>query len=608
MRCFYIGDHTPSHHPLIDAAKTMNLHAIDLAIIAVYTVITLALGFLVRHKAMRKLESYFLADRSIRWWMLGLSGCSSYIDIGGTMVIIGMMFYVGLKSVWITHIFWGFFMMAFYMAFQAKYIRRSGVMTLAEWNVTRFGETREAEHVRLATATFLLILMIFNLVYLAVGTGKFAEEFLPFSRGTSTFLVFAVVGVYVTVGGFFGVVLTDIFQTSLIAIGTVLLTIMVFHIPETANLLALKDPAWSTLTPTWELWPSYLQQTPESHQHYFWFGPIMLAGLSWLVFKILAGPVVWDFAFFLTTKSPREASLAAGMWTIGHTLRWFLSGSFLFLGIYYLGSAADFDAEKIMPLVMKQLPVGLSGLFMAALLAALMSTISAMVNVTSSVILNDFLKRYFAKNMTEKNLVRLGMAASLVTVAFSFSFSFLYDQIISIWELMIFVILTMILLPGTMRWHWWRFGSKAFVWSMIGTGAIALVQKLLFPSWPIHTSIGFCTVASFVMTIIITFLTKPADTEILVKFYARVRPFGFWRPIRLEAERRGLVPQNDAMPRIDMLNGLIASLFQLTLGIIPFYMFLRQWSQVWIWCGICVVTAIALYFTWYKNLPSPDET
>ena len=260
-----------------------------------------------------------------------------------------------------------------------------------------------------------------------------------------------------------------------------------------------------------------------------------------------------------------------------------------------------------MPLVMKKLPVGLSGLFMAILLAALMSTISAMVNVTSSVILNDFLKRYLAKNMSERNLIRLGMAASIITVTLAFSFSFLYDKIISIWELMIFVILTMILLPGTMRWHWWRFGARSFVWSMLATGVVALAQKLLFPEWPVQTSIGVSVLTSFALTVAITFMTKPADFELLVKFYARVRPFGFWKPIRLEAERRGLVPPNDKMPRIDMLNAMIASLFQLTLGIIPFYMFLRQWDQVWIWSAILLIVTVTLYFTWYKNLPSPDE-
>ncbi|HCA80791.1 MAG TPA: hypothetical protein DEP53_13770, partial [Bacteroidetes bacterium] len=63
----------------------------------------------------------------------------------------------------------------------------------------------------------------------------------------------------------------------------------------------------------------------------------------------------------------------------------------------------------------------------------------------------------------------------------------------------------------------------------------------------------------------------------------------------------------DKMPRIDMLNAMIASLFQLTLGIIPFYMFLRQWDQVWIWSAILLIVTVTLYFTWYKNLPSPDE-
>ncbi|MFH0991124.1 MAG: hypothetical protein V1799_14035 [bacterium] len=585
----------------------MDLHFIDLTIIIVYLIATIFIGLMMRTRAVQKLDSYFLADRSVKWWMLGLSGSSSYIDIGGTMLIISVMFYVGIQSVWIFHIFWGFFMMAFYMAFQAKYIRRSGVMTLAEWNETRFGATRDAEHVRIATATFLLIIMIFNLMYLAVGTGKFAEEFLPLTRAQSTFIIFAVVGIYVTFGGFFGVLLTDIFQTILILIGTVILTIMVFNIPDGAALLSMKDPQWSSLWPSWTLWSDYLRQTPMSHQHYYWMGPILIAGFIWMVFKLLAGPIVWDFTFFLTTRTPRDASLAAGIWTLGHTARWFLAGSFMMLGLYSLGSTADFDAEKIMPLVLKKLPVGLAGIFMAIMLAALMSTIIAMINVTSSVILNDFLKRYFAKNMNEKQLVRLGMAASAVTIVFSFSFSFLYDQIVSIWELMIFVILTMMLLPGTFRWHWWRFNAKSFVLSMVGTAILAFAQKILFPEWPVYTAVGVVMTAAFVWTIVATFLTKPTDIEVLVKFYAKVRPFGFWKPIREEAEWRGLIPQNDPMPKIDMLNALIASLFQLCLGIIPFYILLRNWMQASIWGIVCLITMIVLYFTWYKNLPSPDE-
>jgi SSS family solute:Na+ symporter len=350
----------------------MSLHPVDLTIIGAYIFLMAMIGFLIRRRATKRLDSYFLGDRNVPWWMLGLAGCSSYIDIGGTMSMVGALFYLGLKGVWATHIYWGWFIICFYMAFQAKWIRRSGVMTFAEWNKTRFGDTRDAEAARLAAALFVLILMIFNLMFIAVGTGKFAEEFLPFSRWESALVVFAAVGVYVILGGIFGVLLTDIMQTALIAVGAVVLTIMVFRNGPPDALLATKDAGWASLAPAWRLWPSYLQTTPSSYQHFYFFGPILLAGFSWLVFRVLAGPNVWDFQFFLTTRSARDASLSGGLWTVGFTLRWIIGCAFLLLGMMYLGSEAGFDAEKIMPLVLKKLPLGMRGLFMAVLLAALM--------------------------------------------------------------------------------------------------------------------------------------------------------------------------------------------------------------------------------------------
>jgi Na+/proline symporter len=360
--------------------------------------------------------------------------------------------------------------------------------------------------------------------------------------------------------------------------------------------------------PTWKLWDGYLASTPQAYQHYQDFGTILLAGFGWLIFRVLAGPNVWDFQFFLSTKSPREASLAAGMWTVGYTLRWLLACAFLTLGIYYLGSEAQFDAEKIMPHVLMKLPVGLQGMFMAVLLAALMSTLSSMINVTSSIVTNDFLKRYFRGTLTQTQLVRFGQLASVVVITVAFIFSLSFDNIVSAWETMIFVVVTMILAPATMRWHWWRFGPLAFVWSMIATAALILLQKEFFSSWSAGATLAVDTLASVMVTVLIGFAGKPSDMEVLVKFYAKVRPFGVWKPVRLEAERRGLVPVNDPMPRIDMLNGFITIFFQVGLALIPFYLFLRQWGPMAGTMAGVLVLAVILYFTWYKNLPSPDET
>ncbi|OGD13292.1 MAG: hypothetical protein A2V76_01415 [Candidatus Aminicenantes bacterium RBG_16_63_14] len=108
-------------------------------------------------------------------------------------------------------------------------------------------------------------------------------------------------------------------------------------------------------------------------------------------------------------------------------------------------------------------------------------------------------------------------------------------------------------------------------------------------------------------TLVAAALTKPADMEVLVKFYAKVRPFGFWGPVRRECVKRGLVPAKDKMPKIDMLNGLVTAVFQFSLAILPFYLFMRNWKQLGMWAGAVAALALVLYFTWYKNLPSKDE-
>jgi SSS family solute:Na+ symporter len=585
----------------------MTLQPLDFVIIAAYMIITVQVGVLFRKRAMKRLNSYYLADREVSWWMIGLSGCSSYVDIGGTMLIIGLLFYVGLKTVWILHIAWGFFMMAIYMAYQAKYIRRSGVMTLAEWNETRFGGGRETEHLRIAIAAFIVVSMMMTLMYVAVGTGKFAEEFVPLPRWASTSIIFVVVGIYVTFGGLFGVIWTDIFQTILIIVGAIGLSYAALQLPDGMTAIVARTPEWGSLMPSWSLWKDYLTQAPATYHQYFAFGPLMIAGVLWMFIKLLAGPLGWDFTFFLTTRNVREAPLAAFAWTVGHTVRWLLVGSFLCFGVHYLGSAANFDAEKIMPLVIKNMPVGVAGLLMAVLLAALMSTLSAIINVTSNVVLNDFLKRYFAKNMPEQSLVRLGMVASSAVILIGMGMSFMYEQIVSAWELLLYVMLTMILVPAALRWHWWRFGARSYLWSMVASTGVVIVQKVLLNDLPLHWEIVFLMLSCLVLTVLITYLTEPADMETLVRFYVKVRPFGVWGPVRREALRRGLVPAKDPMPSMDVVNSVVASFFQLCLGIIPLYMFLKEWTSMTLWLALCACTLVVLYFTWYKYLPSPEE-
>ncbi len=164
-----------------------------------------------------------------------------------------------------------------------------------------------------------------------------------------------------------------------------------------------------------------------------------------------------------------------------------------------------------MPLVLQKFPVGLRGFFMAILLAALMSTISAMINVTSSVVLNDFIKRYFAKNLSQKKLVRLGQAASVVAVLIGFIFSLSFTNIVTAWETMVFVVVTVILVPATLRWHYWRFSATGLRLehgrSRPGSSScVCSFSSISTPRRRSRSDVALCLIT----TVILSFLTKPA--------------------------------------------------------------------------------------------------
>jgi len=165
----------------------------------------------------------------------------------------------------------------------------------------------------------------------------------------------------------------------------------------------------------------------------------------------------------------------------------------------------------------------------------------------------------------------------------------------------------MILVPATLRWHWWRYSARAFVLSMASSAIVILLQKLLAGHWSISRTLLFDVLSSLLLSVALGFLTHPAEMDVLVKFYARIRPFGFWGPVRREAVRRGLVPAGDRMPAIDALNGLLCAVFQGALAIMPFYLFLRQWRLAAIWTAVLLSLGAVLYWTWYRNLPSETE-
>ena len=105
---------------------------IDYLIIAAYLVAVIGAGFFYRKRAARDLEAYFLGGRRIHWAKLAMSGAVSNFDITGTMWMVSVLCILGMQSWW-HHWMWGVALPAFGLAYTARWVRRSRVMTAAEW-------------------------------------------------------------------------------------------------------------------------------------------------------------------------------------------------------------------------------------------------------------------------------------------------------------------------------------------------------------------------------------------------------------------------------------------------------------------------------------------
>ena len=74
------------------------MHPVDYFIVVIYLIAIVALGIFLSKKASSGIESYFLGDRNLPWWVLGASGMASNTDLAGTMVLAALIYALGVKG------------------------------------------------------------------------------------------------------------------------------------------------------------------------------------------------------------------------------------------------------------------------------------------------------------------------------------------------------------------------------------------------------------------------------------------------------------------------------------------------------------------------------
>ena len=263
-----------------------------------------------------------------------------------------------------------------------------------------------------------------------------------------------------------------------------------------------------------------------------------------------------------------------------------------------------------MPLVLQRfLGPGLRGLVIAGLMAAFMSTFGATINAAASYVVRDLWQPLVAPNAGPKHLVRASYAATIGVVLVGIGIGMMdAESIRQVWDWIMMYLGGAFVVPNVLRWYWWRLNG----WGYAAGTLLGLSTSLFVPFVPAinvpYLAFPIVCLASIVGCLIVTLITRPTSDTVLVPFFEQVRPFGFWGPIRTQGATLSNEQLRDPAESmlVQLANVAISSVVIIAVYLAPMY-FVGHWHAQG---GICLAVAaagvVALYFTWYRNLPPAE--
>jgi Na+/proline symporter len=594
----------------------MQLHAVDIAIIAVFLLTSVSVGYWASHRASRDTKAYFLGGNVLPWYVLGVSNASGMFDIAGTMWLVYLLFIYGLKSVWIPWL-WPVFNQIFLMVYLSAWLRRSNVTTGAEWITTRFGSGRGSRLSHLIVVVFALVSVIGFLTYGFKGIGKFATDFLPWHLSANQYalILMAITTFYVVKGGMFSVVITEVLQFCLLSIASIAIGIIAMARVSPEALRRAIPAGWDRIFFGWHLnldWSGLIASVNAKIQEdgYSIFGYFFMMMLFKGILLSIAGPAPnYDMQRILSTKNPREASMMSAVVNVVLNVpRYFMITGLTVLALVFysdkiraMGRAMDF--EMVLPDALTQfVPVGLLGVLVAGLLAAFMSNFAATVNSAPPYLVNDIYRKFINPQASERLCVRLSYVASFAVVALGITFGWFVSSIDSVIQWIVSALWGGYTAANVLKWYWWRFNGYGYFWGMVTGIAASMVIPLALPDVKALNAFPLILGISTVGCLVGTFLTKPEDDEVLKGFYRRVRPWGFWGPIlaKVQKDDPSFQPNPDFLR--DMFNVVVGIAWQTSLIALPIYVVIRKHDMATIALGVIVGTSAILKFTWYDHL------
>jgi Na+/proline symporter len=435
--------------------------------------------------------------------------------------------------------------------------------------------------------------------YLAQGIGKFFSVFLPLSENVCALLIVGIVLIYVVLGGFYSVAITDLIQTGILWAVCIYLVISCLSLGNLGLIEANAPVGWMSLKPQWEV--PYLADTT-----YYLFGFMVIVWIAKGLGSGATGPADYSFQRYSAAKNPRDASKMGAFWAVSLVPRWLMAAAIALLPL--IGAVSITDPERILPLVLEQhLRTGMMGLALAGFMAASMSTLDSTINAASSYAVRDIYQKFINPKASQKRLVSVGYLSSIFIVGAALLINLKLTSIAQIWNWINLGWAAGIIAPSVLGWYWWRFNAKGYIFGAIGGGTAAILQTLLFPDAPLYLTFPVITGIGFSVAILIGLFTKPVDSSVLAKFYKSIQPGGFWKSIKSLVEAKDpSFKKEDSFPR-DLGNACIAIVWISCMYLTPVYFIFQQVKMGCILLSGTVLLTIVLYFSWYKKLPKNSQ-
>ncbi|ADF50715.1 MAG: sodium:solute symporter [Zunongwangia sp.] len=606
------------------------LQGLDIAIIIAYLIATILIGLALRKKAQKSKDDYLLGGKDLPWYMLGLSNASGMFDISGTMWLVTLTFVYGLKSIWIPWL-WPVFNQVFLMIFLATWLRRSQVTTGAEWIHFRFGKGKGGNRSHSIIVVFAILSCLGFLAYGFIGLGKFVEIFIPWDV-VSAYIPFNVPAEYIPhfygiiftlfavfysiLGGMSGIVWTDVLQYSIMTISSIAIAVIAWHAMGD-NTLNVPE-GWSNPLFGWELdidWTGIIDEVNAkiASDQYSLFGLFFMLMVFKGILSSIAGPAPnYDMQKILSTKSPLEAakmsafSLAALIPT-----RYLMVGGFSILAILFydelrLETAGILDFEKILPAAIEQfVPVGLLGLLLAGLLAAFMSTFAGTLNAAQAYLVNDIYLKYNPE-ASSKGVKNMNYGSGIIVVLISIVLGFFVLDVNSILQWIVSALYGSYVISNTLKWYWWRFNGEGYFWGMVSGIIPAMIIPLLTDTLDLYY-FPVILVISLAGSIIGAYSFAPTSEKVLIDFYKKTKPWGFWKPILEKVKKEDPQFEKNTNFSRDMFNVLVGVIAQTLLVLIPLYLILHENIPFLVAIAVLVICVIILKKNWWDHIKNEEN-